>query len=174
MALRITDYPNYTIDEFGRIISHQTSQPKVKTNWVNTTGYPTVHLYNDDGRKTLKVHRLVYQMYSNEGIPLTFDINHKDGNKLNCNVSNLEPSNHQHNALHALDIGVNSNHTENHCRALLTNEQVQIIKSTYIARDSRFGGAALAAKFGVTPQAISHIVTGVTWNRLHNSSKGTM
>lgn len=88
----------YRISSYGRI-SHYTPQK----GWyvlkeTNKTGwYLTVNLYKEDGsRQTKRIHRLVAEAFIGE-IPKGHHVHHKDGNKQNNVVSNLEiihPKNH--------------------------------------------------------------------------------
>jgi len=56
---------------------------------INPFGYYYVHLSIYGKSKTMRIHRLVAETYIPN--PMNYPvINHKDGNKLNNNVSNLE------------------------------------------------------------------------------------
>jgi len=68
-------------------------------------GYMQVILYNGETRKTGKVHRLVGKAFieNPENKP---QINHKDGNKKNNHVSNLEWLTNRENKKHAIDTGL--------------------------------------------------------------------
>ena len=68
-------------------------------------GYMQVILYNGETRKTGKVHRLVGKAFieNPENKP---QINHKDGNKKNNHVSNLEWLTNRENKKHAINTGL--------------------------------------------------------------------
>ena len=71
---------------------------------VDRYGYAYVCLYKDGKTKNLKIHRLVAQAYL-----IASDkphVNHKDGNKLNNNVSNLEWVTPKENKIHAFSTGI--------------------------------------------------------------------
>ena len=70
-----------------------------------TTGYYYVNLSKNGKVKPSRVHRLVAQAF----IPNDKDfnlVNHKDGNKLNNNVNNLEWCDYSHNLKEAYRIGL--------------------------------------------------------------------
>lgn len=67
-------------------------------------GYNVVAFYKDGKQKPIKIHRLVAKIF----LPMVDgknEVNHKDGNKTNNNVSNLEWVTHKENQSHASRIG---------------------------------------------------------------------
>lgn len=70
-----------------------------------STGYIRVTLWNRDNGKHFLVHRLVAKAFIENPENLC-QINHKDGNKTNNMVSNLEWCNRQQNMKHAYDNGL--------------------------------------------------------------------
>lgn len=99
----------YEIDETGNI--YQTNfagtgnHRQLKTFLTN--GYPSVTMVdNYGGRTTTLVHRLLVQTFIGE-IPSGHHVNHKDGNKQNSVLENLEIVTAQENILHAVrELGV--------------------------------------------------------------------
>lgn len=84
-------------------------------------------------------------------------INHKDGNKRNNHVSNLEWSTYGENNKHARDTGLNNSVSENHALAKITNiDAFGIFKSSSDYKE-------LAKAYGLSPSNISCIKTGKTW-----------
>lgn len=81
------------------------SSPKIMKTQIATTGYERVTLVIEGHRRHCKVHRLVALAFlpQIDGKP---HINHKDGNKLNNAVDNLEWCNRSENMLHAYKIGL--------------------------------------------------------------------
>jgi len=72
---------------------------------MDTYGYPQVGIYLNDVRFNRKVHRLVAEAFipNPENKP---EINHKDGNKINNDVKNLEWSTTKENIDHAIRTGL--------------------------------------------------------------------
>ena len=98
----ISENENYLISNTGKVRRKNflTDKPLRDNN-----GYLVTDLYKDGKRKTVRVHRLV----AKEFIPNPSDkpvINHKDGDKYNNNVSNLEWVTSKENSRHAWENGL--------------------------------------------------------------------
>ena len=128
---------------------------------VASHGYLTVSLWRNGKGKTHNVHRLVAEAF----IPNPFNFpetNHKDGNKLNNAVKNLEWCSYSHNLNHAYKNNLHQQ-GENHYIAKLTNENVRFIREMYTPRHKEFGARALSRKFNVSIAVISNILNRKTW-----------
>lgn len=93
----ILQYGDYMITSLGRVWSKKTNiflkQRKDKN------GYMLVNLYSNGLSVTHKVHRLVAEAFIEKPYDKhNLEINHKDENKSNNNVCNLEWCNHKYNA----------------------------------------------------------------------------
>ena len=113
------DIPNYEglyqISNLGRIKSlekmlknkngYRKSEEKILIPQRRKNGYLKVELYKNGQRKTFMIHRLVGEafVFKPEN---KCEINHKDGNKENCCVSNLEWITHSENMQHAVEKGL--------------------------------------------------------------------
>lgn len=69
---------------------------KILKQVVNKDGYCRVELYKDGKRKYLLVHRAVWESF-NGSVPEGYEINHKDENRQNNNIENLELLTHLEN-----------------------------------------------------------------------------
>ena len=101
----IKDFPNYSVSNFGNVINNKSN--KLMKLCVKG-GYCNVSLIGI-GKKTFKVHRLVALGFieNPENKP---EVNHKDKNKLNNNVNNLEWNTRSENNKHRCkDLIVKSN-----------------------------------------------------------------
>jgi hypothetical protein len=91
----------YAISPFGEIVNLKTGKalyPK-----LNKDGYPRVSIYVNGKPRSMVVHRMVAKAF----IPNPEDkpcVNHKDGIKTNCNVTNLEWVTHKENHDHAKNV----------------------------------------------------------------------
>jgi hypothetical protein len=127
------------------------------------SGYYTV--YVDKSNKLL--HRLIAETFipNPDNLPC---VNHKDGNKLNNSVDNLEWVTYSENNIHARKMGLNPYNVlygEQSRHHKLTQDNVDYIRKFYKKYDPVFGGRALAKQFNVTESCISAIVRGISWGR---------
>lgn len=95
---------NYEITKNGDVRNKHTG--RILTGSVNNGGYRTVHIKHSDNPEF--VHRLVAETFIENDDPIhKTDVNHKDGNKMNNNVDNLEWASRSENVKHAYANGLN-------------------------------------------------------------------
>ena len=84
----IEGYDNYQISNYGNV-KNITTGKLLKTRVNNSTGYVIVDIRSYGQRKTFSIHRLVAMAFipNEDGFP---QVNHKDENKQNNHVDNLE------------------------------------------------------------------------------------
>lgn len=92
----IEGYLGYEVSNKGNVRSWLNRRHKITDTWkilsprIDHNGYLFVNLYdNSHNMKSIKIHRLVAQAFI-ENPNKYKQINHKDENKLNNNVNNLE------------------------------------------------------------------------------------
>ena len=161
-----TEISGYFISNFGRLKGRS---GKIIKTYLNSEGYYTIYLKPNgrrDKSKRVRIHRSVAKAFipNPKNLPC---INHKDGNKLNNCVENLEWCTYKQNILHAIKTGLtkfDSISGENNLNHKLTQQQANWIRNNYIARDKNFGCRALARKFGVTHCVISQILKKIRYN----------
>lgn len=98
MFKTIKGYENYQIDENGNILNTVTH--KMLKGSIGEHGYKYYRLSKDGVKKMFYAHRLVAETYipNPENLPV---VNHKDGNKQNNNIDNLEWVSYSGNVSHA-------------------------------------------------------------------------
>ncbi len=145
------------------------------TYTVNNRGYLSVRIRN----KTYMVHRLVAKAFLAKPQGKDF-INHKDGNKLNNHVSNLEWCTIKENNEHARNTGLwvqprghkiayKSPEAKKIAlanlkdKSKLTSEDVRYVRSVFISRHPEYSATALAKHFGTSVAAMCKIVARKTY-----------
>lgn len=138
---------------------------KILTPRINKGGYYKVHL-RTGGQKHPTVHRLVCLSFiSNPENKPT--VNHKDGNKLNNNVDNLEWNTYSENTQHAYDNGLSKSKIylygksgEDHPLSKLTVDKAGEIRKL---REQGLTLSSLANKFNVSISSVHRVCTNQTW-----------
>jgi hypothetical protein len=100
---QIPGYENYKITEYGVIYSDYTNS--VKRTSLHRQGYFLIGLYKNKKETKLLVHRLVALTYLDNLNEYKY-VNHKDGNKKNNHISNLEWVTSSENQKHAYKNGL--------------------------------------------------------------------
>ena len=99
------EFPNYRIDEYGNVYSNK------HWNWIKLSqkitkkGYASIVLRRNGESHDFRVHRLVMMNFGDSD-DFTLQVNHKDGNKLNNHISNLEWTTSLENVHHAIRTGL--------------------------------------------------------------------
>lgn len=154
----------YKISNTGKVLSNGGWQgrkrlpPSIRTISLTKDGYEKVRLVYYGKDKTCRIHRLVAEAFiSNPDNKDT--VNHKDGNKTNNTVSNLEWIDRKEQMYHAYGFGLKTSRigSEN-SNSKLTDDEVREIRKTYIPQSEEFGTVALGKKYGVTNRVIGLIV----------------
>lgn len=135
------DYPTdpmYMVNEKGDVLSRFTG--RLLKPYLAANGYCHVNVRNKRGERCAKpIHRLVAETFLEPEEGKTH-VNHKDSNKLNNSVENLEWCTNAENRAHSVSSGTHS-HGEDHTGAKLTNEIVdaicQMLEAGWIYSDVR-------------------------------------
>ena len=138
----IPEYPNYKVSNLGRVIN-------IKKNKLMTitkhNRYCWVKLSRDNIPKNIRIHRLVAQLFIPN--PNNYScINHKDENKVNNSVDNLEWCTQLYNNIYrnkAITIGLklrDSNPRKKAVQQILDGKVINTFKS--IREAARFLGNA--------------------------------
>lgn len=119
----------------------------------------------DGNKKMYYLHRLVALAFipNPESKP---EVNHKDGDKLNNYVYNLEWSTESENKKHAFDNGLNKPRDlkgKNNGNSKLSKEDVLYIRNNYKPYSKEFGATVLARRFNVSTPLIHKIISGESW-----------
>ena len=167
----IPENPDYYCLEDGRIWSCRKGFFLKTAN--HHLGYLFIGKFVINGKKKLC---LLHQVVAHTFLPSDnldkIEINHKDGNKQNCHVSNLEWCTRKENINHAWDMGLMEN-TRNafkgnqgvlHHAAKLTEEDVREIRQLLLHTNLTCGD--IGAIHGVKSATIHNIKINRTWSHL--------
>jgi hypothetical protein len=165
----------YAVSSNGRIKSYdrlvtelngKTRTHKGRLVTLKKTGcYHGVSLFLHGVGQRYYAHRLVAEAFipNPDGRP---EVNHKDGNKFNNCVLNLEWATRSENAKHAFAMGLTdpppARKGESQHSAKLTEHDVNQIRKTFKPGMGRL----LAQKYGVTPPSIYGVINGRTWKHV--------
>ena len=94
----IKEYPKYSITTCGNVYSHKNK--RMLELMDNDNGYNLVTLMIDNNKQNYYVHRLVAEAFIENNDEIKKFVNHKDGNKKNNCVDNLEWVNCSENMKH--------------------------------------------------------------------------
>jgi len=120
---KIDDFPNYSVSNFGKVRNNITG--KNMKNCLKS-GYYHIGLKNNFRRKSFKIHRLVaFAFIPNPENKL--EVNHKDKNKLNNHISNLEWNTRKENNIHRC-IGLDYKNNRNKCVIRVDKDTNEIIE----------------------------------------------
>jgi hypothetical protein len=144
-----------------------------------SNGYLMVNLFHNGKTKRRAVHRLVAIAFL--GVPPSGkEVNHKDGNRQNAHLDNLEYVTRQENIIHSMEVlGSNRTHEwtlsqrlnqsknisgANNPKAILTEDKVAEIRSELLSPFRKRGiFKLLAFEYNVSVCTIENIAYGKTW-----------
>lgn len=138
----------------GRV--YRFSEKILKISPVGEGKYPTIHLYRDGVRKTLSIHKIVAQVF----IPNPENkktVNHKNGNKFDNRVENLEWMTYQENNNHAICNGLNKGTPYGVLSKLtrLNEDQILELYGNWKSKtQGKFGTKYFADKFNLSENTI--------------------
>lgn len=151
----------YLVNQSGDIYSvrsNKTMKPKITKD-----GYYYTAIRRNGKIAWIKYHRIVAEVFISNPDGLE-TVNHKDGNKQNNTVDNLEWANRSMQMFHAYAHGLKKpmRGEENHA-SKLTREQAEEIRRKYVRQSKTNGTVALAREYGVSDVVIGHIVRGESY-----------
>lgn len=136
------------------------------SEYFDKDGYKKVRLSNGDGsRKVFSVHRLILETFEPNSNSDKLQVNHKDGDKTNNTLSNLEWVTCKENINHAYNLGLYSNIGDNNNgdHKLTTSQVLEIIN---LLLEHKMTIQDIANKYSVSKYAIECIKYKKTWKHL--------
>ena len=154
----------YEVSNLGRVrsLTRPNKLEGLVSQRVKTGDYLNIHLCKKGKGKEYRVHRIVLESFKGPSLEGNTQVNHKDGNKHNNCLDNLEWSNPVDNALHRSRV-LFKNIGEQHGLSKLTEGQVlEIVRLTKMGASQRY----LSKLNAVSKHTIYCVLKGKTWNWL--------
>lgn len=166
----IKNYSDYAISNLGRVKRIKDSKTSKKGKILkldkNKNGYFYLKLYNREKHKTFRLACLVASHFLE--LPLIKkEVNHKDGDKSNNTVCNLEYVTHKENQRHAYRLGLMKGRKgENHHNTKLKDKDILEIRKEY--KKGKVTQLKLSDKYGISSSEISMICTKRIWKHVND------
>ena len=156
---KISGYPGYRVSNTGRVFSDKHGDRKELSPTADRGDYVYVTLFKNQQSKKKYLHILVANAFLKDDKPLGKpEVNHKNGNKSNNRVGNLEWKSGSSNTQHAFDTGLATKPKgELNGKSKLTRKQVNKIKK------SKSTLHKLADLYDMSAAGISYIKNGKRW-----------
>ena len=154
----------YTIGDQGTVtrIECGAKRRPIKA-YGGSNGYLQVRLWRNGCRRTVRIHRMVAEAFLGPR-PTGLTVNHKDGDKINNCVGNLEYVTSGENTRHAIRLGISDPSIGGRASAgigyKLDREDVDEIRIAVAAGEKH---ADVAARYGIYRGTVGHIVHRRIW-----------
>ena len=157
----------YEVSSLGRFkaLSRPLIYKDGRQGWVNEKmikgslgnhGYYTITF---DSKTRKLAHRIVAETFLGQQ-EYRLTVNHKDGNKLNNEVSNLEWVTYKENNIHARKTGLNQQHGENTNLSKYSDQFIQAVRNVHATYSPNY--AELGRLFGLNSFHARQIVLNLT------------
>ena len=156
----------YQVSTLGNVRSRHSGEWRLLKLWLDSRNhYYMVTLCKKGKHNKFTVHSLVAKTFlpNENNLPV---VDHKDANRHNNNVNNLEWVTYGENISRSWRNGHRDGNNAGikNGRAKLTKEEINYIRGNYKSWDKKYGAVPLSKKFGVSPQTIINVALGKTYN----------
>lgn len=142
MEKEIKNFPGYTITDDGKVISYKFKEPRVMKTWYQKSGYENIKLCKNNVTYHFLIHRLVAEAFipNPNNLP---EVNHKDKNRQNNRVENLEWSNRVDNLYDSYST-MSSTRNFRECVLIRESDNIKIesfqsVKAAAVYANKKFG-----------------------------------
>lgn len=158
------EHPNYAASFDGRIFRVSSGRELAKT-FNRNTEYNYVRMCHNNHATTVRVNRVIAFSWVENPHPELYDIvNHKDGDKLNDNVINLEWCTGSQNQRHALETGLKGKGEKLYNSELTEDKVHEVCKRL----EDGYKVNELATEFSVSKDIIRKVRAGDTYFHIRN------
>lgn len=127
---------------------------------VDAYGYPSVALSQNNKQKTMKIHRLVCEVFNGPAPSAQHEVAHGDGIRTNNFFFNLRWATREENQNDRWSHGTAAAGERHGMSKLTLDDAIEIKTADYSKRGSI---RKMASKMGVRPAQISRIINGERW-----------
>lgn len=164
----IKGFPSYSISATGVVVNRNEYHNRISylKSRKRKDGYHVISLSKDNKAKYFYLHRLIADHFIPNPKNKKY-VNHKDGDKSNNRVSNLEWCTASENSQHAIDNGMYKPPIfkgEDHSRSKITDDTVRSIRALY--EGGNYTQTKLSEMYGIGQTHISRIVRGESWSHV--------
>lgn len=156
----------FCISSHGRIMSigGKYGGIKILNLYKDQSGYIAAQLNMKPFKRKVRVHTLVAEHFLEKPDVPRICVNHKDGNKTNNRVENLEWVTGKENIKHAVATGIFNIKGEMHPHAILERDDVIEMRRLYST--GKYTQKKLGEMFGVCRRQAGDVIRGVNWGWL--------
>lgn len=151
----------YEVSSFGRMRS--VPYMRILKPFLGGEGYYRIGLKTKGVSKNLTIHRIVASAFLSHD-PLLDCVNHKDRDRLNNRLENLEWVTRMQNTQHMMMLGFKPREGEYHPRAKLTKHMVLQIRAEY--QKNKEPVLTIAKRYGIAQQTMWSLLNNKTWKGL--------
>ncbi len=164
----------YQVSSFGRVkslsrwIGTSLHEDRILAQSKTKDGYLKVRLSSKKKNIdwTRRVHRLVAEAFIPNPNGLE-TVNHKDGDKENNRVDNLEWMDRKDQLFHAYQLKLKKpSQGATNTQSKLSEEDVRYIREHYVRNSKEFGTVALSRKFRVSNRVIGLVTRGLSYKNV--------
>lgn len=167
----------YQVSNFGKVKSKSyvkhgrnihgpfsfTTKSAAMSTPLNAYGYPAINLRLSNGEdRPVAVHRLVAEAFIPNPNALP-QVNHKDSDRANNCVSNLEWVSAQDNVKHGFESGFHTTAGEDHPRSVLNDEVVRRIRSM---KAEGWRVTDIARSLNLKYHTVHKVAKGLNWSHV--------
>jgi len=163
--VKCEDWPGYWASTAGEVMTTKSRRSKILKPIRGKRNYLIISMWKNAKRSTKPIHRLIGETF----IPNPKnkrEINHKDGNKYNNEVSNLEWVTTQENVNHKINVLKRSgpfSKGQNHCNAKFRDKDIPKIRR---AVENKQTMRSMAKLYHVSTTTIARIIRRETWGHI--------
>ena len=156
----------YAVSNMGRVMrvlpgGNATKPGRILKNYKTRKGYVRASLSFNQIQKKPLVHRLVAEAFLGK-LPVGLQVNHKDYDRANNRIDNLEYVTPRENSAHSIGnymASADKMRGNNHPKSKLTECAVRFIRENR----GKESASKMAKRFGVVKGTIMHVLSGRNW-----------